>query len=77
MNLKCPHCGFLENPMNARFCGKCGNKIPKAHVSWEKSKAIIGIISSLQKERSISWTGLCPCGSGKRYKNCHGKQFDR
>lgn len=75
MKLKCPHCGFCENPMNAKFCGKCGGKIHKKQISMEKSKAILDIISSLRKEKSIFRDGLCPCGSGKKYRNCHGKHI--
>lgn len=75
MNLKCPYCGFRKNPMNAIFCGKCGEKILKIYVPTEKSKAILSIVSSLKKSKTISRNDLCPCGSGKRYKNCHGKHL--
>ena len=27
MAKKCYNCGFSDNPDNANFCGKCGNKL--------------------------------------------------
>lgn len=27
MGKKCNNCGFSDNPENANFCGKCGNKL--------------------------------------------------
>lgn len=72
----CPHCGFRQNPMNAKFCGKCGRKLHVTQTNPEKSKVIAGIICSLKKSKTISHNDLCPCGSGKRYKNCHGRQLN-
>lgn len=77
MRLICPFCGFSENPTSAKFCGKCGGKISMAQEEPEKSKSILDNTGTFKKSLSISRNDPCPCGSGKRYKNCHGKQFDR
>lgn len=30
-------------------------------------------IAPIHVEKKIGRNDLCPCGSGKKYKNCHGK----
>ncbi len=71
----CYKCGFGQNPDDAKFCGICGSII----LSTEKIEAIASIIIGLlntkrRNPRSVlaSHNDLCPCGSGKKYKNCHG-----
>ncbi|MDE6121358.1 MAG: SEC-C domain-containing protein [Muribaculaceae bacterium] len=59
--LKCPKCGFGRNPENAKFCGSCGSQIPASIEIREEHRPVIG-----RHE-------MCPCGSGKKYMNCHGR----
>lgn len=30
--------------------------------------------AAIKKEKKVGRNDPCPCGSGKKYKNCHGKQ---
>lgn len=41
----------------------------------EKSKSVLDNTVTFKKSLSISRNDPCLCGSGKRYKNCHGRQF--
>lgn len=45
---------------------KVDNKPPKASI--EKQEPIVN------EEKKVGRNDPCPCGSGKKYKNCHGKQ---
>lgn len=45
---------------------KVDNKPPKASI--EKKEPIVN------EEKKVGRNDPCPCGSGKKYKNCHGKQ---
>ncbi|WP_195460399.1 SEC-C metal-binding domain-containing protein [Bacteroides fragilis] len=79
MSKACNICGFKENPLDALFCGACGSKLPKT-IDTEKAKGISKIITSVlnhargKEGRSIIGRNApCPCGSGKKYKNCHGR----
>lgn len=36
----------------------------------------VGVIRKLvRKDKLFGRNDLCPCGSGKKYKNCHGRGF--
>lgn len=51
-------------------------QVPQGEAIHESEEA--GVVSSDQKKKpihvnKIGRNDLCPCGSGKKYKNCHGK----
>lgn len=73
----CPNCKFTGNPANAKFCGKCGSRLTS------NANAICVIVKSLADNAakrstniSIGRNDMCPCGSGKKYKNCHGRALN-
>ena len=33
------------------------------------------ITQPVTREKKVGRNDPCPCGSGKKYKNCHGKKF--
>jgi preprotein translocase subunit SecA len=48
--------------------GLSGNRAPA-----EGEPQQVGKLQPLQVDEKIGRNDLCPCGSGKKYKNCHGK----
>ncbi len=68
MAKRCNDCGFSDNPDSAKFCGKCGRSL---------SISKFGMVENREDSngQAIQRNDLCPCGSGKRYKNCHGRRL--
>lgn len=62
----CPQCGTMM-PEGALFCSNCGNRVSGVDDN-------VGVIRKLvRKDKLIGRNDLCPCGSGKIFKNCHGR----
>ena len=38
-----------------------------------EDEAVVNGVEGIDKKANISRNAPCPCGSGKRYKHCHGK----
>ena len=52
-------------------------QLPSTHC-WdyveEVNAANAAVVEPLRAEPKIGRNNLCPCGSGKKYKHCHGKK---
>ena len=63
-----------EDTVKMIYSVEIGSKVERKEVSKpvrpqvEESKPII------RKDKKIGRNDPCPCGSGKKYKNCHGKK---
>ncbi|PWB06123.1 hypothetical protein C5O25_11325 [Paramuribaculum intestinale] len=68
----CPNCKFTGNPSNAKFCGKCGSRLTSNTIS-EVVKSLADNSAKKTKGNNIGRNDMCPCGSGKKYRNCHGR----
>lgn len=74
----CKNCGFSENPVDAEFCGYCGNKfqmdidLTQCHMNYDE-KVQLDINYVLSPVKKVGKNDPCPCGSGRKYKNCHGR----
>ena len=47
------------------------------HISTTATRNIAAHQANMPEDLDLSQIGrneLCPCGSGKKFKNCHGKQ---
>ncbi len=76
----CKNCGFSDNPIDAVFCGYCGSKFHKdidlSPSQWDKDEKIqLAINNVLSPQKKVGKNDPCPCGSGRKYKNCHGRNI--
>ncbi len=54
-----------------KFVTNAGSSAPRAQESKEAKP--VAVETFRRTDQKIGRNDLCPCGSGKKYKNCHGK----
>jgi uncharacterized protein YecA (UPF0149 family) len=47
--------------------------ILRVHISQERERINLTQNKNFQPQNKIGRNDPCPCGSGKKYKKCHGK----
>lgn len=62
---KCKYCDEIAYKTNGDAESICFNRAHTGKCEGEKT---------LEDIKAISRNKPCPCGSGKNYKNCHGKK---
>jgi preprotein translocase subunit SecA len=55
-----------------QFVTNAGSSAPRARESKEAKP--VGVETFRRTDQKVGRNDLCPCGSGKKYKNCHGKE---
>ena len=64
---------FIHAEVDAPAAGAAQGATPAATQSDRRVSVISGDQPFVRKTKKIGRNDLCPCGSGKKYKQCHGK----
>ena len=64
---------FIHAGVDAPAAGAAQGAAPAATQSDRRVSVISGDQPFVRKTKKIGRNDLCPCGSGKKYKQCHGK----
>ena len=64
---------FIHAGVDAPAAGAAQSATPAATQSDRRVSVISGDQPFVRKTKKIGRNDLCPCGSGKKYKQCHGK----
>ena len=64
---------FIHAGVDAPAAGAAQGATPGATQSDRRVSVISGDQPFVRKTKKIGRNDLCPCGSGKKYKQCHGK----
>ena len=64
---------FIHAGVDAPAAGAAQGATPAATQSDRRVSVISGDQPFVRKTKKIGRNDLCPCGSGKKYKQCHGK----
>ena len=64
---------FIHAEVDAPAAGAAQGAAPAATQSDRRVSVISGDQPFVRKTKKIGRNDLCPCGSGKKYKQCHGK----
>ena len=63
----------LENSIGATFSKLISNVIPADNQTPQPIEAFESGVNSNLNKKNVGRNEPCPCGSGKKYKKCHGK----
>lgn len=66
-----------ERIYQGKLVGKATKGLEPRWPGQDRAHDIAGLVEAVNARGMPGWNAPCPCGSGKKYKKCHGHQIER